>query len=196
MCVGLKIKILIFLNPLMVKFLFIFNHKIHGRTLLIVDLLKSIHKKVIFLHQIKKKQKMATNRTFTMIKPDAVANGHIGNILAMITNAGFKIVSLKLTQLTVADAQAFYAVHAARPFYGELVEFMSRGPIVAAILEKENAVEDFRTLIGATNPADAAEGTIRKAYATSLGENAVHGSDSDENAAIEGAFHFAGREQF
>jgi nucleoside-diphosphate kinase len=138
---------------------------------------------------------MATNRTFTMIKPDAVANGHIGNILAMITNAGFKIISLKLTQLTVADAQAFYSVHAARPFY-ELVEFMSRGAIVAAILEKDNAVEDFRTLIGATNPADAAEGTIRKAYATSIGENAVHGSDSDENAAIEGAFHFAGREQF
>jgi nucleoside-diphosphate kinase len=130
-----------------------------------------------------------------MIKPDAVANGHIGNILAMITNAGFKIISLKLTQLTVADAQAFYSVHAARPFY-ELVEFMSRGAIVAAILEKDNAVEDFRTLIGATNPADAAEGTIRKAYATSIGENAVHGSDSDENAAIEGAFHFAGREQF
>ena len=139
---------------------------------------------------------MATNRTFTMIKPDAVKNGHIGNILAMITNAGFKIVSLKLTQLTVADAQTFYAVHSARPFYGELVEFMSSGPIVAAILEKENAVNDFRTLIGATNPAEAAEGTIRKLYATSMGENAVHGSDSDENAAIEGAFHFAGREQF
>jgi nucleoside-diphosphate kinase len=139
---------------------------------------------------------MATNRTFTMIKPDAVKNGHIGNILAMITNAGFKIVSLKLTQLTVADAQTFYAVHSARPFYGELVEFMSSGPIVAAILEKENAVNDFRTLIGATNPAEAAEGTIRKLYATSMGENAVHGSDSDENAAIEGAFHFSGREQF
>ena len=139
---------------------------------------------------------MATNRTFTMIKPDAVKNGHIGNILAMITNAGFKIVSLKLTQLTVADAKAFYAVHSERPFYGELVDFMSSGPIVAAILEKENAVSDFRTLIGATNPADAAEGTIRKLYATSMGENAVHGSDSDENAAIEGAFHFAGREQF
>jgi nucleoside-diphosphate kinase len=139
---------------------------------------------------------MATNRTFTMIKPDAVKNGHIGNILAMITNAGFKIVSLKLTQLTVADAQAFYSVHSARPFYGELVEFMSSGPIVAAILEKENAVNDFRTLIGATNPAEAAEGTIRKLYATSMGENAVHGSDSYENAAIEGAFHFAGREQF
>ena len=139
---------------------------------------------------------MATNRTFTMIKPDAVEKGHIGGILSMITEAGFRIVSLKLTQLTVADAQAFYAVHSARPFYGELVEFMSRGPIVAAILEKDNAVEDFRTLIGATNPADAAEGTIRKKYAKSVGENAVHGSDSDENAAIESAFHFAGREQF
>jgi len=131
-----------------------------------------------------------------MIKPDAVKNGHIGNILAMITNAGYRIVSLKLTQLTVADAEKFYAIHAARPFFGELVEFMSSGPIVAAILEKENAVADFRTLIGATNPAEAAEGTIRKMYATSLGENAVHGSDSDANAAIEGAFHFAGREQF
>ncbi|MGQ2982610.1 nucleoside-diphosphate kinase [Flavobacterium sp.] len=139
---------------------------------------------------------MATNRTFTMIKPDAVEGGHIGGILSMISEAGFRIVSLKLTQLTVADAQAFYAVHNARPFYGELVEFMSRGPIVAAILEKENAVEDFRTLIGATNPADAADGTIRKKYAKSVGENAVHGSDSDENAAIESAFHFAGREQF
>ena len=139
---------------------------------------------------------MATNRTFTMIKPDAVANGHIGNILAMITNAGFKIVSLKLTQLTVADAQAFYEVHAARPFYGELVEFMSRGPIVAAILEKDNAVEDFRTLIGATNPAEAAEGTIRKMFARSIGENAVHGSDSDENAQIEGDFFFSADERF
>lgn len=149
------------------------------------------------MHKILKKNKnMATNRTFTMIKPDAVKNGHIGNILSMITNAGFKIVSLKLTQLTVTDAQKFYSVHAARPFYGELVAFMSSGPIVAAILEKENAVADFRTLIGATNPAEAAEGTIRKLYATSLGENAVHGSDSDENAIIEGDFHFAGREQF
>src|SRR6476620_1558174 len=131
---------------------------------------------------------MATNRTFTMIKPDAVEAGNIGGILNMITEGGFKIVSLKLTQLTVADAQAFYAVHSARPFFGELVEFMTRGPIVAAILEKENAVEDFRTLIRATNPAEAAEGTIRKAYATSFLENAVHGSDSDENAAIEGSF--------
>ncbi len=139
---------------------------------------------------------MTTNRTFTMIKPDAVENGHIGGILHMISEAGFKIVSLKLTQLTVADAQAFYAVHAARPFFGELVEFMTRGPIVAAILEKDNAVDSFRTLIGATNPADAAEGTIRKRYAASIGENAVHGSDSDDNAAIESAFHFSGREQF
>ncbi|MEC4117262.1 MULTISPECIES: nucleoside-diphosphate kinase [Myroides] len=139
---------------------------------------------------------MATNRTFTMIKPDAVEAGNIGGILNMITEAGFKIVSMKLTQLTVRDAQKFYEVHAERPFYGELVEFMSRGPIVAAILEKDNAVEDFRKLIGATNPAEAAEGTIRKKYAKSIGENAVHGSDSDENAAIEGAFHFSGREQF
>ena len=139
---------------------------------------------------------MATNRTFTMIKPDAVANGHIGNILAMITNGGFKIVSLKLTQLTLADARAFYAVHAARPFYGELVEFMSRGPIVAAILEKDNAVEDFRKLIGATDPSKAEAGTIRARFAKSIGENAVHGSDSDENAQIEGDFHFAALEQF
>ncbi len=131
-----------------------------------------------------------------MIKPDAVKNGHIGGILNMITEGGFKIISLKLTQLTTSDAKAFYEVHAARPFYGELVEFMSSGPIVAAILEKDNAVEDFRNLIGATNPADAAEGTIRKKYATSIGENAVHGSDSDENATIESNFHFAGREQF
>ena len=139
---------------------------------------------------------MATNRTFTMIKPDGVENGHIGGILNMITEGGFRIVAMKLTQLTVADAKEFYAVHAERPFSGELVEFMTRGPIVAAILEKDNAVEDFRTLIGATNPANAEEGTIRKKYATSMGENAVHGSDSDENAAIEAAFHFSGREMF
>lgn len=139
---------------------------------------------------------MTTNRTFTMIKPDAVQNGHIGGIINMITEAGFKIISMKLTQLTITDAKKFYEVHAERPFYGELVEFMSRGPIVAAILEKNNAVEDFRDLIGATNPADAAAGTIRKRYATSIGENAVHGSDSNENAQLEGSFHFAGREQF
>jgi len=139
---------------------------------------------------------MADNRTFTMIKPDAVENGHIGGILDQITASGFRIVALKLTHMTKRDAEAFYAVHNERPFFGELVEFMTRGPIVAAILEKDNAVEDFRTLIGATNPEDAAEGTIRKKYATSIGENAVHGSDSDENAQIEGAFHFAGREMF
>jgi len=139
---------------------------------------------------------MATNRTFTMLKPDAVENGHIGAILEKINASGFRIVAMKLTQMTTSDAQAFYAIHKERPFYGELVEYMTRGPIVAAILEKDNAVEDFRTLIGATNPADAAEGTIRKLYAASIGENAVHGSDSDENAAREGAFHFSGREQF
>ncbi|MBL4905554.1 MAG: nucleoside-diphosphate kinase [Flavobacteriaceae bacterium] len=139
---------------------------------------------------------MATNRTFTMIKPDGVENGHIGAILEKINAAGFRIVAMKLTQMTKRDAEAFYAVHNERPFFGELVEFMTRGPIVAAILEKDNAVDDFRALIGATNPSEAAEGTIRKLYATSIGENAVHGSDSDENAAIEGAFHFAGRELF
>lgn len=139
---------------------------------------------------------MAGKRTFTMIKPDAVEAGHIGGIINMITEAGFRIVSMKLTQLTETDAKKFYAVHSERPFFGELVEFMTRGPIVAAILEKDNAVEDFRALIGATNPAEAAEGTIRKKYAKSIGENAVHGSDSDENAEIEAAFHFAGREQF
>ncbi|HRO75280.1 MAG TPA: nucleoside-diphosphate kinase [Crocinitomicaceae bacterium] len=139
---------------------------------------------------------MAGNRTFTMLKPDAVEAGNIGGIINMITEGGFRIVAMKLTQMTVADAKKFYEVHAERPFYGELVEFMSRGPIVAAILEKDNAVEDFRKLIGATNPADAAEGTIRKKYAKSVGENAVHGSDSDENAIIEGNFHFSGREMF
>jgi len=131
------------------------------------------------------------NRTFTMVKPDAVAAGNTGNILAMIEQAGFKIVALRMTQLSAAKAGEFYAVHKERPFYGELVDFMSSGPIVAAILEKENAVSDFRTLIGATDPSKADEGTIRKKYAISVGENAVHGSDSDENAAIESAFHFA-----
>ncbi|MDT0649938.1 nucleoside-diphosphate kinase [Autumnicola edwardsiae] len=139
---------------------------------------------------------MAGNKTFTMLKPDAVENGHIGAILEQITASGFRIVAMKLTQMTKADAEKFYDIHKERPFFGELVEFMTRGPIVAAILEKENAVEDFRTLIGATNPEEAAEGTIRKKYAASIGENAVHGSDSDENAEIEGSFHFAGREKF
>ncbi len=139
---------------------------------------------------------MLTNRTFTMLKPDAVKNGHIGAILDMITSAGFRIVALRMTQLTTADAEAFYAIHQERPFFGELVAYMTSGPIVSAILEKDNAVSDFRTLIGATNPAEAAEGTIRNLFATSISENAVHGSDSDDNAAIESAFHFSGREQF
>ena len=130
------------------------------------------------------------NRTFTMIKPDAVEHGHIGSILEKINSAGFKIIAMKYTKLSLEKAEKFYEVHSERPFFNELVTFMSRGPIVAAILEKENAVEDFRKLIGSTNPADAKEGTIRNLYATSMGENAVHGSDSDENAAIEGSFHF------
>jgi len=131
-----------------------------------------------------------------MIKPDAVRANNIGPVLAMITEAGFKIVAMKYTKLNKDTAGDFYAVHKERPFYGELVDFMSSGPIVAAILEKDNAVEDFRKLIGATNPAEAAEGTIRKAYATSIGENAVHGSDSDENAGIEGDFFFGRLERF
>jgi nucleoside-diphosphate kinase len=136
------------------------------------------------------------SRTFTMIKPDAVRAGNIGNILKMITDAGFRIVALKLTQMSQPTAGRFYEVHSARPFYGELCDFMSSGPIVAAILEKDNAVEDFRKLIGATDPAKAEAGTIRALYAANVGENAVHGSDSDENAAIESAFHFAGIEIF
>ena len=139
---------------------------------------------------------MAGNITFTMIKPDAVRGGHIGNILQQIVEAGFKIVAMKYTRLSEAKAGEFYAVHKERPFYGELVEFMSSGPIVAAVLEKDNAVADFRELIGSTNPAEAAPGTIRAKYANSIGENAVHGSDSDENAEIEANFHFAGTEMF
>ncbi|MEY3158470.1 MAG: Nucleoside-diphosphate kinase [Bacteroidota bacterium] len=130
-----------------------------------------------------------------MIKPDAMADGHMGKILAHIQAAGFRFKALKMTRLSQAQAEAFYAVHAARPFYGELVAFMSSGPVLAAVLEKDQAVADFRTLIGATNPEQAAEGTIRKLYARSIGENAVHGSDSDENAAIEAAFFFSGLEQ-
>jgi nucleoside-diphosphate kinase len=142
----------------------------------------------------REKYNFMSNRTFTMIKPDAVENGHIGAILDHIIKAGFGVVAMKLVHLSPAKAGEFYAIHKERPFYGELVEFMSSGPIVAAILEKNNAVESFRTLIGATNPANAAEGTIRKIYAESIGRNAVHGSDSDENAAIEGAFFFSGLE--
>ena len=139
---------------------------------------------------------MATNRTFTMIKPDAVQKGYIGAILKEITDAGFVIKAMKLTQLTRRDAELFYAVHTGKPFFEDLVSFMSSGPIVAAILEKENAVADFRALIGSTDPEKAAEGTLRKKYASSMSRNAVHGSDSDENAAIESAFQFAGREVF
>lgn len=137
---------------------------------------------------------MATNRTFTMLKPDAIENGHMGKIIDMIIDAGFSVKAMKYTQLSEEQAQKFYEVHAERPFYGELVEYMTSGPIVAAILEKDNAVEDFRVLIGATNPAEAAEGTVRKLYAESIGRNAVHGSDSDENAEIEGNFHFSADE--
>ena len=132
-----------------------------------------------------------SNRTFTMIKPDAFAAGHTGSIIQHIEAAGFKLIAMKLTRLSAEKAGEFYAVHKERPFYGELVDFMSSGPIVAAILEKDNAVEDFRKLIGATNPANAEEGTIRKLYARSVGENAIHGSDSNENAAIEGSFFFS-----
>ena len=139
---------------------------------------------------------MATNKTFTMLKPDAVENGHVGNIIQMITDAGFKIKAMKYTRLSEDQAKKFYDVHAERPFYGELVEYMTSGPIFAAILEKGNAVTDFRTLIGATDPSDAEEGTIRKAYAESKAKNAVHGSDSDENAQIEGEFHFSASEIF
>lgn len=139
---------------------------------------------------------MSGNRTFTMLKPDAIENGHMGKIIDMIIQAGFSIKAMKFTQLTEDQAKKFYEVHAERPFYGELVEYMTSGPIVAAILEKDNAVADFRALIGATDPAEAAEGTIRKYYAESKGRNAVHGSDSDENAAIEGKFHFTDSEIF
>lgn len=137
-----------------------------------------------------------SNRTFTMIKPDAVAAGNIGNITAMINKGGFRIVAMKYTKISKEQAGKFYEIHKERPFYDELVNFMSSGPIVAAILEKDNAVADFRALIGATDPSKAEEGTIRKAYAKSVGENAVHGSDSDENAAIEGSFFFSGTEIF
>ena len=139
---------------------------------------------------------MATNRTFTMVKPDAVAEGHSGAILKMIEEAGFRIVALKMVKLTKQRAGQFYAVHRERPFYGSLCNYMSSGHIIAAILEKENAIADFRKLIGATNPADAAEGTIRKLYAKSMESNAVHGSDSDENAEIEGNFYFSEMEKF
>ncbi len=139
---------------------------------------------------------MAGNRTFTMLKPDAIENGYMGKIIDMIIQAGFEVKAMKYTRLSEDQAKEFYAVHKERPFFGELVEYMTSGPIVAAILEKDNAVEDFRALIGATDPAEAADGTIRKLYAESKGRNAVHGSDSDENAGIEGRFHFNENEIF
>ena len=139
---------------------------------------------------------MSGNITLTIIKPDAVRKNSIGGILQMINEAGFRIIAMKYTKLSKEKAGEFYAVHKERPFYGELVDFMSSGPIVAAILEKDNAVEDFRKLIGATDPSKAEEGTIRKKYASSIGENAVHGSDSDENANIESDFHFSKLERF
>lgn len=137
---------------------------------------------------------MAANRTFTMIKPDATAAGHTGKIIDKIIEAGFSVKAMKWTRLSKEEAGTFYDIHRERPFFGELVDYMTSGPIVAAILEKENAVEDFRALIGATDPQKAAEGTIRRMFATSIAANAVHGSDSDENAANEGAYFFSGRE--
>ncbi|NIK73533.1 nucleoside-diphosphate kinase [Thermonema lapsum] len=138
---------------------------------------------------------MAGKRTFSMIKPDAVAAGNSGAILKMIEEAGFRIVAMKMTRLTLAQAGAFYAVHKERPFYQDLCNYMSSGPIIALVLEKENAVEDFRKLIGATDPAKAEEGTIRKLFAKSIEANAIHGSDSDENATIESAFFFSKLEE-
>ncbi len=139
---------------------------------------------------------MATNRTYTMVKPTAMRKGYMAAIMNQITEGGFKIIAAKMTKLSKEDAEEFYAIHKERPFYGELTEFMSSGPIMAMILEKDNAVEAYRNFIGATNPAEAAEGTIRKLYGSNMGENAVHGSDSDDNAAIEGNFFFPGREIF
>lgn len=139
---------------------------------------------------------MVGNRTFSMIKPDAVKDGHSGSILKIIEDAGFRIVAIKLSYLSAERAGEFYAVHMGKPFYAGLKAIMSESPIMALILEKENAVEDFRKLIGATNPANAAEGTIRKLFAKSLERNAVHGSDSDENAAIEGSFFFSNLEKY
>ena len=139
---------------------------------------------------------MRNKYTFSMIKPDAVESGYIGPILDKITSSGFKIIAMKFTQLSSREAEKFYDIHKTKPFFRELIKFMTRGPIVAMVLEKDNAVDNFRTLIGSTNPEQAEEGTIRKLYANSVGENAIHGSDSDENAKIESVFHFSGREIF
>ena len=137
---------------------------------------------------------MKKNRTFTMIKPDAIQNRHAGAILAHIEKAGFKIIAMKLKHLTKESAQKFYKIHKERPFFNDLINYITSGPIIAAILEKDNAVADFRSLIGNTNPQEAKEGTIRRIYAKSIDANAIHGSDSDENASIEGSFHFTDEE--
>tara|TARA_B100000524_G_scaffold344631_1_gene242136 strand:- start:2066 stop:2482 length:417 start_codon:yes stop_codon:yes gene_type:complete len=137
-----------------------------------------------------------SNITFTMLKPDSIRNGNIGVILDMILKAGFKIKAMKFTKMSTKKAGDFYAIHSERPFFKDLIEYMTSGPIVAAILEKENAVNDFRDLIGSTNPAEAKDGTIRKIYAKSISENAIHGSDSDENAKVECEFHFSNSEIF
>ncbi|MBN31605.1 MAG: nucleoside-diphosphate kinase [Crocinitomicaceae bacterium] len=137
---------------------------------------------------------MSTKRTFTMIKPDATGAGYTGKIIDRIINAGFTIKAMKWTQLSIDDAKSFYHVHSERPFFDDLTKYMSSAPIVAAILEKDNAVSDFRSLIGATDPSQAAPGTIRADFAESISANAIHGSDSDENAAIEGSFYFSARE--
>ena len=137
---------------------------------------------------------MKDNITFTMIKPDAMENGHAGEILSMIIKSDFQISALKLTQLSKKQAQVFYGIHRKKPFFGELVTFMSRSPIIVAVLKKKIAVEDFRKLIGSTNPDKAEKGTVRKLFATSMGENAIHGSDSADNAQIESSFFFSGRE--
>ena len=139
---------------------------------------------------------MSKNITFSMIKPDGVEDGHIGPIIDKISKAGFKILALKLTQLTKRDAKSFYSIHSEKPFFNDLVTFITRGPVVVMVLKKENAVDDFRTLIGSTNPQEAAEGTIRNMFAKSVGENVIHGSDSDQNAFIESRFHFSNREIF
>ena len=139
---------------------------------------------------------MTTNRTFTMLKPDSVEKGNIGAILEKINSAGFRIVAMKLTQMSNKDARSFYSIHRERPFFDELVSYMTRGPIIAAVLEKEDAVEQFRLLIGSTDPSAAAAGTIRKLFATSISENAIHGSDTNENALIESKFHFSEEEMF
>jgi len=139
---------------------------------------------------------MTTNRTFTMLKPDSIEKGNIGAILEKINSAGFRIVAMKLTQMSNEDARNFYSIHRERPFFDELVSYMTRGPIVAAVLEKEDAVEEFRLLIGSTDPTTATDGTIRKLFATSISENAIHGSDSNENVLIESRFHFSEEEMF